>query len=177
MAPLFIVLYLILVLLQLFCLLGIHDDAIGRNVSGRDALLMVFISLIPISVFISSSYYVKLLKGYNIKKKPVLSRTKRVKLFFLKLFKMKYCPRCLSMHLDDASWTRGTDLHYGGAIGCRGLRCYDCGYIQWHESLSSYKRHANSKYYKVYDDDPLYVDGVCIEPQKQLNIDLSGDIF
>lgn len=178
----FVLVYCILIIIQYMCVMELYSEvnSMKKDVSTRNALLIVLFTIIPLSICILDEVFFTRMFSKLPKEKSKIQKhkwIKRLKLYFLKRFKISYCHRCLSINLHDSYWTRGHDIQYGGAIGCRGLRCYDCGYIEWSESLYKYKLHSNPKYFKVYDDDPLHHDGYDLSPAKPKLIDLNINIF
>lgn len=83
----------------------------------------------------------------------------KLKLFLFKLFRIKYCHKCLSTKINSGYWSRCTDILFGGAGGDTGNRCFDCGYIVWNTTLSKFKHDHNPKQWKVYEDTPRFYNG------------------
>lgn len=71
-----------------------------------------------------------------------MERKLKIKLFLLDLFRIKYCKKCHSTHLDNGYWSRGwSNLGgWGGDIGGSGVRCFDCGDIVFEQSKEEYEK-------------------------------------
>ena len=53
------------------------------------------------------------------------------------------CPKCGQRSLDSNHshfWSRGRNHLCEQACGDAGWRCYECGYIEWDQTLEEYKR-------------------------------------
>lgn len=67
---------------------------------------------------------------------------KVIKEFIINLFKHKEVPRCKkcnSKHLNKSSYSRGWNNWLEQACGDTGVRCFDCGYIEWENPLKNIK--------------------------------------
>lgn len=91
-------------------------------------------------------------------------KKKKIKLFFLKLFKVPYCHKCLRGQLSRGHWIRAWDMVYGGAGGDGGIRCFHCGYIEWDNTYEEFvKLMSVHPQYKLCSEDPQYKDGLLID--------------
>jgi len=50
---------------------------------------------------------------------------------FCHFFKIPTCEKCGSLFLDRGSWNRAWNALCEQASGAYGVRCYDCGNIEW----------------------------------------------
>lgn len=66
-------------------------------------------------------------------------------------FHVERCKKCASKKLEPGYWSRSWDTVHGGAGGCRGTRCFDCGNIVWDKSLEEYKATLPS-HYKAFNN-------------------------
>lgn len=81
------------------------------------------------------------------------------KLKLYKFLKIPYCNRCLCTKLNKNCWSRGWDKIYGGTLGSYGIRCFDCGYIEWDVPYQKFEASHNPDQWIIYQDTPRYKDG------------------
>lgn len=67
------------------------------------------------------------------------------------LFKPKQkCTNCGSTGLVTGYWSRGHDSLFGGAIGGRGTRCYDCGHIVFDQDKEAFEKTLPGDHFIVH---------------------------
>lgn len=61
------------------------------------------------------------------------------------------CIKCKSRILNHSTWIRGWHKDGNGAADDQGVRCYDCGYIKWDQTLEEYKSKL-PEWVKAFED-------------------------